>query len=213
MLPTPYHWRVRKDWKKEEMWVAWALPFLLCRYFWLIPGSNTSKTGYKKVSWLFMFLRMASISFKPANSGLNRNHGLLGLSVFLPSLFLSQRWPGIHLESCGTLSYTSWALELCVESQHDMWWEGEEVWTCIRCLFPFLTHVLRGPIQFLLQTQIQRSNYKNFETVVVEHFTGLGALETARVTPMKLALDSFWFLSFIHPRIGVMSNSVIFFSF
>lgn len=58
-----------------------------------------------------------------------------------------------------------------------------------------------------------RSNYKNFETVVVEHFTGLGALETARVTPMKLALDSFWFLSFIHPPIGVMSNSVIYFSF
>lgn len=77
----------------------------------------------------------------------------------------------------------------------------------------FLTRVLHGPIQLLLQTQIQRSNYKNVETVVVEHFTGLGALETARVTPMKLALDSFWFLSFIHPPIGVMSNSVIYFSF
>lgn len=130
------------------MWVALALPFLLCHYFWLIQGGNTSKTGYKKVSWLFMFLRMASISFKPANSCLNRNHGLLGLSVFLPSLFLGRRSPGIYLESCRTLSYTSWALELCVESQHDMWREGEEAWTCIGCIVPSLLVCSMVPSNF-----------------------------------------------------------------
>ena len=112
---------------------------------------------------------------------------------FQPSsmaLLLSWRSPGTHFESCRTPFCTSWVLEFCVWGQHDMRREGEEGWTCTGCVFPLLTHMLHEPIQLSLQNKFRDQIMKNFETIVVQPFTRLGALERPQVTAMKLALDS-----------------------
>ena len=61
-----------------------------------------------------MFLRKASISFKPANSALNRNHGLLGLSAFLhgPLPQLKATWSSLCI-LLNSLLYVSGIGILC----------------------------------------------------------------------------------------------------
>ena len=57
--------------------------------------------------------------------------------------------------------------------------------------------MLHEPIQLSLQNKFRDQIMKNFETIVVQPFTRLGALERPQVTAMKLALDSL--ISLFHP--------------
>ena len=130
---------VRKDWKGRTWCHLSFYVIILSISSWLIRESHTSKKNYKKVTWLFMFLRRASISFEPVNSGLNRYHGFLGRSGFFLPPFFQWRSPGTPLESYQTSSHTWWAQEVCVRGQHYLWWEDEEGWMSMGAyIFPLL---------------------------------------------------------------------------
>lgn len=60
----------------------------------------------------------------------------------------------------------------------------------VQGVYPSAIHMLHAPIQLPLQNKFRDQIMKNLETVVLQTFTRLGALETAQVTAMKPALDS-----------------------
>lgn len=66
---------------KWVLWVVLSSLFHTCHLFqqtvWLILGSNTSKKGYDKIPWTFLFLKKQRfLSVLEVSSDSNGKHGL-----------------------------------------------------------------------------------------------------------------------------------------
>lgn len=128
-----------------------------------------------------MFLWMPLISFKPANTGLNRNHGLSGLLGFRNT----SDWvedgtclPCVHFESCWTPTHCGHWNSVLRRHHGRYLCIGRKGMVDMRIEHISSTHVHAPFTHPTLVTKYKFRNkiLKNFKTVTMEHFTSLGGL-------------------------------------